>query len=71
MVKDTGFNRHLGAYISPHMEKNTWGPVTFFLAHGDSCTPNNPDGIYRELLETYTLRFDHGEIEFNMKMYNP
>lgn len=68
--RDAGYSKYLGAFFSAHMESNKWGPVTFIIAHGDGSTPNNPNGIYRELLESYVFRIE-GKIEFNMKMYNP
>ena len=32
------------------MNRNQWGPVTFLLAYGESFSPNEPDGLYREYL---------------------
>ena len=46
------------------MSNDSWGPVTFVLMHGESSSPNNPDGIYRKDLEA-PLRFSHYQLMFN------
>ena len=69
-VKDVGFHEYLGARLLPYIQSNTWGPTTFIIAHGDGSTPNNPNGIYRELLEKYILNVDD-DVEFEMQMYVP
>ena len=32
-------------------DNNKWGAVPFILAYADSSTPNNPDGLFRNMIE--------------------
>lgn len=43
------------------METNSWGPIPFVLAYGESKAPDYPDGYYRKYLEeNTTLDFKAG-----------
>lgn len=53
-INDMGFLR----IASPLMEKDKWGPVSFIIGHGESTTPNEPDGLYKNyIIENNELVF--------------
>jgi len=38
--------------VTPSMSSDRWGPVPFVIAHAELFNPNNPNGEYREEVET-------------------
>lgn len=37
--------------VSPHMDSDRWGPVSFVIAHAENFSPDCPEGEYRDELE--------------------
>ncbi len=47
------------------VNSDRWGPAAFVLMHGESYSPNNPEGVYRESLES-PLRFSHWQLQHDV-----
>ena len=51
---DTGSNDGF-VHIQPSMTGDNWGPCSFLVAHAESFTPKNPDGLFREYMKDMTI----------------